>query len=216
MISKKRAPLSADRTIQQIYDDINEIINAVNSTVDESRDYSSGKPGDIRVVKDAATNRYKLEAYTVDGWTYANLVFSDTEVKITASDLDLTATGTKWSSYYEDEGGNPLFGDSSLSSVKIPFMVTQNAYDVWAVSPGNYWPSAIQPDDNGTITVKKITNNGNIPDAYDKDDIEAYLISSETKIGAVLNTIIHSHNIVKVTLEELVIQLKDKNILNKE
>jgi len=79
MISKKRAPLSSDRTIQKVYDDINEIINAVNQSVNESRSLSSGKVGDIRVIKSNTTNKYKLEAYTKDGWAETELTISKRE-----------------------------------------------------------------------------------------------------------------------------------------
>tara|TARA_Y100001938_G_C7865415_1_gene317666 strand:+ start:281 stop:520 length:240 start_codon:yes stop_codon:yes gene_type:complete len=79
MISKKRAPLSADRTIQQVYDDINEIINAVNQSASESRSSAKGKAGDIRVVKSNATNKYILEAYTKDGWAQVELKFEKKE-----------------------------------------------------------------------------------------------------------------------------------------
>jgi hypothetical protein len=79
MISKKRAPLSADRTIQQVYDDLNEIINAVNQSANENRSLSSGKVGDIRVIKSSTTNKYKLEAYTQDGWAETELTISKRE-----------------------------------------------------------------------------------------------------------------------------------------
>ena len=80
-ISTKRAPVTSvegmDRIIQKIYDDLNEIINAVNQSTREIRSTATGKKGDIRVVKDSTDGSFKLEAYTEDGWAYtSNLTLS--------------------------------------------------------------------------------------------------------------------------------------------
>ena len=78
-LSKNRAPKSnpvISRIVQQIYDDINEVINAVNSSKDETRSLSKGKEGDIRVVKEESSNTYKIEAFTKDGWASVNLEIS--------------------------------------------------------------------------------------------------------------------------------------------
>ena len=70
---KKRTPVKAppemERAIQQIYDDINDIINSVNA-FSLSGEESTGKPGDIRVIKEqsGATNTYYLQVKTDDGW----------------------------------------------------------------------------------------------------------------------------------------------------
>jgi hypothetical protein len=71
-LSKKRAPLVSDpitlRIVQQVYADINEIIDAVNQgdTTEEKPD-SQGKTGDIRFIKDA-DGEYFLEAKSDEGW----------------------------------------------------------------------------------------------------------------------------------------------------
>ena len=76
-IAKKRAPKVASpelsRAVQQVYDDINDLINSVNQSLKETRSASSGKPGDIRVIKDLGNNTYKLEAFTEDGWAETTL-----------------------------------------------------------------------------------------------------------------------------------------------
>ena len=75
-ISRKRPPqVPSDmrRIIDKIYDDINSIILAVNQFSLEARDLNVGKPGDIRVVKDATLDTYKIEAFTKDGWASTNL-----------------------------------------------------------------------------------------------------------------------------------------------
>jgi len=70
---KKRTPVKAppemERAVQQIYDDINDIINSVNS-FSLSAEQFLGKPGDIRVIKEqsGATNTYYLQVKTDDGW----------------------------------------------------------------------------------------------------------------------------------------------------
>ena len=71
-ISRKRAPIVQDpqlsRIVSKIYDDINEVINAVNSgDTSVLKSSSQGKSGDIRVVKDS-TGIYYIEAKTVEGW----------------------------------------------------------------------------------------------------------------------------------------------------
>ena len=79
-LQRKRAPLTSDpnmqRIVQQIYDDINEIINSVNSSGTETRSLSSGKEGDVRVIKDKTSGDYKIEAFTEDGWAETSLTIS--------------------------------------------------------------------------------------------------------------------------------------------
>ena len=70
---KKRAPMKASgglqRNFQQVYDDLNDIINSVNSFETVLQD-NEGKPGDIRVIKDQdqTSTNYYLEFKTDDGW----------------------------------------------------------------------------------------------------------------------------------------------------
>ena len=70
---KKRTPVKAppemERAVQQIYDDINDIINSVNSFALSGEEYL-GKPGDIRVIKEqsGATTTYYLQIKSDDGW----------------------------------------------------------------------------------------------------------------------------------------------------
>ena len=82
-ITKKRAPHSPtkelNRIVQTIYDDLNEIINAVNQSTGEARSTASGSKGDLRVIKDRTTSTYKLEAYTEDGWAETELTISTKE-----------------------------------------------------------------------------------------------------------------------------------------
>jgi|TARA_R100000306_G_C4261340_1_gene85449 hypothetical protein len=76
MISKKRSQTVNDsnlqRVIDKIYDDMNELIDAVNqgSTV-EDKDEFSGKEGDIRVIKDNDGVGYEIQCRTSDGWAFA-------------------------------------------------------------------------------------------------------------------------------------------------
>ena len=71
MLSKKRPPVSPDsnmnRIIQQIYTDLNEIINAVNQGDSKLEKLNTeGKSGDIRVSQEG-TDTF-LEIKTDDGW----------------------------------------------------------------------------------------------------------------------------------------------------
>ena len=75
-IQNKKPPVVKDatRAFRQIYDDINEIINSVNTVVNTS-DEKKGKPGDLRVKKDSSseisTTKHSLEFRSEDGWDRA-------------------------------------------------------------------------------------------------------------------------------------------------
>jgi len=71
-ISQKRPPLipepSIQRAFQHLYDDLNELIDAVNKgNTSHKRTSNIGKSGDIRVRKDSDAN-YLLELKTDEGW----------------------------------------------------------------------------------------------------------------------------------------------------
>ena len=71
-ISKKRPPYVTDpelsRIITQLYDDINEVINAVNQKLTvESTDRFDGNLGDIRVAQ-ISDKTYEIQGRTKDGW----------------------------------------------------------------------------------------------------------------------------------------------------
>jgi hypothetical protein len=72
---------SLNQIVQRIYDDINEVINAVNRSEDLGRSSSKGKPGDIRVVNYNSTangiGQYRLEVFTKDGWAKTSLSLID-------------------------------------------------------------------------------------------------------------------------------------------
>ena len=71
---KKRAPINVppelQRNFQKIYDDLNDIINSVNS-FNLSLDESQGKAGDLKIIKKQqqdGTQKYFLTFKTDDGW----------------------------------------------------------------------------------------------------------------------------------------------------
>jgi len=80
-ISKKRAPAVEDpqlnRVITQLYDDMNEIINAVNqgSTSEEKKGYE-GKSGDLRLAK-KSDGSYEIQGRTDEGWTFVSMSFKE-------------------------------------------------------------------------------------------------------------------------------------------
>tara|TARA_R100001082_G_scaffold43236_1_gene22960 strand:- start:1040 stop:1300 length:261 start_codon:yes stop_codon:yes gene_type:complete len=82
-LSQKRAPNTEDanlnRIISKIYDDLNELINAVNEgqTSTGGNEYS-GKVGDIKIFR-KSDGTYVLRAKTEQGWASANLTLSTTE-----------------------------------------------------------------------------------------------------------------------------------------
>tara|TARA_Y100000592_G_scaffold13627_1_gene19229 strand:- start:1781 stop:2032 length:252 start_codon:yes stop_codon:yes gene_type:complete len=82
MISKKRSQRINDknmqRVIDKIYDDLNELIDAVNSreTITTAEE-SSGKEGDIRVVRSDNGTSYKIEGRTSEGWASTSLTLNN-------------------------------------------------------------------------------------------------------------------------------------------
>jgi len=66
-----------NRMFSKLYDDLNDIINAVNKkiTVDPTNRYD-GQMGDIRVVQNS-DKTYELQGRTKDGWASAELTFKD-------------------------------------------------------------------------------------------------------------------------------------------
>ena len=73
-----KVPADMERAIQQIYDDINEVINAVNRfSLNEVG--NEGKVGDIRIVqsKDESSSKYYIEFRTNDGWARSEGVLID-------------------------------------------------------------------------------------------------------------------------------------------
>jgi len=69
--SLQHAPKVTDTQVQlainRIYDEINTIIDAVNSNVTDAEQSGSGKPGDIRVTN-KSDNTVVLEVRTKEGW----------------------------------------------------------------------------------------------------------------------------------------------------
>ena len=66
-----------NRMFSKSYDDLNDIINAVNNkiTVDETNRYE-GQLGDIKVVQNS-NKTYELQGRTKDGWAFVELDFKD-------------------------------------------------------------------------------------------------------------------------------------------
>ena len=70
-ISKKRARRvenpRTQKAIDRIYDDLNEVIGAVNQGVGDAESLGKGKPGDIRVAKNSDST-VSIEVRTDEGW----------------------------------------------------------------------------------------------------------------------------------------------------
>tara|TARA_R110002020_G_scaffold12453_1_gene45757 strand:+ start:1039 stop:1293 length:255 start_codon:yes stop_codon:yes gene_type:complete len=64
-----KVPADMERAVQQIYDDINDIINSVNSYQLEEIG-TQGKLGDIRIIQEqsGSSSSYYIEFRTRDGW----------------------------------------------------------------------------------------------------------------------------------------------------
>ncbi len=80
-ISKKRAPKgdNIERIMDQVYSDINEIINSVNqSESSKERESFSGKSGDLRLAK-LSNGTYEIQGKTDEGWVSATMTFKEKE-----------------------------------------------------------------------------------------------------------------------------------------
>ena len=80
-LMKKKAPRiqdpQLDRIVAKIYDDINEVINAVNQgdTSVDKKSYT-GKAGDLRLFR-KEDNTYEIQGRTDEGWVSVAMTFKD-------------------------------------------------------------------------------------------------------------------------------------------
>ena len=103
ILTIKRAPGvdTNNRAWEQVYDDINEIINAVNNkSGNESRSGGSGSDGDIRLFKDVDKTKFFIEGKFADGWAKRELLFSDTSNESQDESINFSAT----ESYVKPDG----------------------------------------------------------------------------------------------------------------
>ena len=106
-LKSKRAPSvsSNERAWSQVYDDINDIIKAVNNESGvESRDGASGKDGDIRLFKDVDRTKYFIEGKFGDGWAKRELLFSDNNDAGQDETINFSSTET----YIKPDGTVPF------------------------------------------------------------------------------------------------------------
>lgn len=81
MISKKRSQAvnnnNLQRIVDKIYDDFNELIDAVNNkdTITSKEEFS-GKEGDIRVVRSNDGTSYEIQGRTSEGWAKTSLTLN--------------------------------------------------------------------------------------------------------------------------------------------
>ena len=106
-LKSKRAPAvsSNERAWSQVYDDINDIIRAVNNQSGVDRlNTASGKDGDIRLFKDVDRTKYFIEGRFGDGWAKRELIFSDTS----DAGQDETINFSSTESYIKPDGTVPF------------------------------------------------------------------------------------------------------------
>ena len=104
----KRAPAvnSNERAWAQVYDDINDIIKAVNrKSTDESRTKGSdGEDGNIRLFKDNVKSKYFIEGKFKDGWAKRELLYSDADDATQDESINFSST----ESYIKPDGSVPF------------------------------------------------------------------------------------------------------------
>jgi hypothetical protein len=106
-LKSKRAPSvdSNQRAWTQVYDDLNDVIKAVNQESGvESRNGAAGKDGDIRLFKDVDRNKFFIEGRFGDGWAKRELLFSDTSEAGQDESINFSAT----ESYIKPDGSVPF------------------------------------------------------------------------------------------------------------
>ena len=139
-IKNKRSPVGVpqemDRTVQTIYNDINEVINSINK-VDSGLDTYVGDIGNIRAIQEAnidGTIQYYIEFKTEDGWSRVkgslrtNSNITSTEKKVTNG----TYKAENWNDYEvvncDTTSGNVLiYGIISSTKSKVLHILKSNS-----------------------------------------------------------------------------------------
>ena len=128
-LKSKRAPAvsSNERAWAQVYDDINDIIRAVNNQSGVDRlDTASGKDGDIRLFKDVDRTKYFIEGRFGDGWAKRELIFSDTS----DAGQDETINFSSTESYVRPDGSVPFTGrQTGVSPQNVNELATKGYVD---------------------------------------------------------------------------------------
>jgi len=141
----KRAPTTEanQRAWEQVYDDINDIINAVNKKSEvENREGSQGDDGDIRLFKDVDKGKYFIEGKFRDGWAKRELLFSDNDDATQDESINFSAT----ESYVKPDGS-------------VPFTSVQTGV---APTNTNHLSTKGYVDDNTLASVTKLGGTNNV------------------------------------------------------
>lgn len=175
-LKNKRSPVGVpkemDRTIQTIYNDINEIVNSINQ-VDSGLDTYVGKTGNIRAIKEAnadGTVQYYIEFKTEDGWSRVkgalrtNDNITSTEKKVT----NATYKAEDWNNYEvincDTTSGNVLiYGIQAGTKSKVLYIlksVSGNNIKIYNNSASNattgnkvLLPGCTATDDTDYLTI---------------------------------------------------------------
>ena len=165
----KRAPPveSNNRAWLQVYDDINDIVNAVNNkSGTESRTKGTlGNDGDIRLFKDVDTTKYFIEGKFKDGWAKRELLFTDADETLKDEVINTSETEN-----YVRKDGSISFTDKvgGVDPTISSHLATKSYVDTTAgtekfVSAGSF----DETNGNLTLTVTGGSNVGvNIDDRY--------------------------------------------------
>ena len=141
-ITKKKAPRTETdtRAWNQIYDDINQIIDAVNNEeATEDRGSQLGNSGDVRLVRDTATNKYLIEGKFSDGWAQRELFLTK------ASETDTSA---------EEEVSKLVVKDSITISSGATITENSGTQVEFSAQPKQASSVSTTPADNYTLTTK--------------------------------------------------------------
>ena len=138
-LKSKRAPAvsSNERAWAQVYDDINDIVRAVNNKSGVDRlNTASGKDGDIRLFKDVDRTKYFIEGRFGDGWAKRELIFSDTS----DAGQDETINFSSTESYVRPDGSVPFTGrQTGVSPQNVNELATKGYVDDNNTTYTNSW-----------------------------------------------------------------------------
>ncbi len=127
-ISKKRPltineanPNELNRIIQSLYDDLNEVINAVNKgNTSIEKDSFGGKSGDIQVAK-LGDGDYELQSKSDEGWLATPMELKKEKQKSVSKNSEII-TITKTTTLSEKDSGKVILmkADSDNAVVSLP------------------------------------------------------------------------------------------------
>tara|TARA_R100000458_G_C8277785_1_gene253487 strand:+ start:6230 stop:6892 length:663 start_codon:yes stop_codon:yes gene_type:complete len=128
-----------DRVIKDIYTILTDIKQSVNVASGEENTAKEGKIGDLRVVKNKASNTYSIEGKTEDGWvsTPANLQSSMTKAGAAVFPTAVISDGSLPTADY-DSGWIDVTNDNTRHALTHGFNAQPRMFMGWFTPDSTY------------------------------------------------------------------------------